>query len=226
MNLPKLSKRLYTAASLARKGARVADIGTDHAYLPIYLYNAKIASGGVVSDINEGPVERAKANLRDFGCASAFAAQRADGLCGVLEHGVDDVFILGMGGELIANIIEGETRIKDGKYNLILQPMTHPELLRKYLFESGFEIIEERLVDEDKIYQIMLARYTGKCEDASEFELLFGKLNLRDRSAELCELMQRTKKVLTDRIRGKSVSGANADYENYVIEKIDEYLRG
>ena len=143
MNIPKISKRLTLAASLAREGVRIADIGTDHAYLPIYLYLSGKVSGGVVSDINQGPVDRARANLRAYASENAFVAQRADGLSGVLEHQVDDIFILGMGGELIARIIEDEPKIKNEKYRLVLQPMTHAEILREYLFSAGFEIDEE-----------------------------------------------------------------------------------
>lgn len=224
MNLPKISKRLSSAASLVREGARIADIGTDHAYLPIYLFLEGRISGGVVSDINQGPVERAKANLRDYVCESAFAAQRADGLSGVLCYDVEDVFILGMGGELIASIIEREPEIKNEKYRLVLQPMTHPELLRGYLFSSGFEIDEELLVDEDKIYQIMRARYTGVRTDADGFELLFGRINLSRRAPELFALMKRTRQVYCERVRGKSLSGADAGRENELIEKIDKFL--
>ena len=224
MNLPKISERLKTAASLVRKGARIADVGTDHAYLPIYLSLKGEVSGGVVSDINQGPVERARANLRDYGCTDAFAAQRADGLCGVLEYGVDDIFILGMGGELIASIIDGEPNVKNEKYRLILQPMTHPELLREYLFKNGFEIIEERLVDEDKIYQIILAAYTGKQSEADRFELAFGKLNLARTEKELIALLKRTRAVLCERVKGKAVSGADDEYERYMLEKIDGFL--
>ena len=224
MNLPKISKRLEAAASLVRKGSRIADIGTDHAYLPIYLYATGAVSGGVVSDINAGPVERARANLRDYACENAFVAQRADGLCGVLGYGVDDIFILGMGGELIANIIEGEPDIKNEKYRLILQPMTHPEILRGYLFSHGFEISDELLVDEDKIYQIICVRYTGKNTDADGFELMFGKIALEQRSEELVSLMRRTRAVFCERIKGKALSGADDSYERYMIERIDRYL--
>ncbi len=224
MNVPKISKRLEAAASFARRGARVADIGTDHAYLPIYLYTAGIVAGGVVSDINQGPVERAIANLHDYGAQNAFAAQRADGLCGVLGYEPDDIFILGMGGELIARIIEDEPRIKNARYRLILQPMTHPELLRAYLLRSGFEIIDERIVCEDKIYQIICAEYSGTAQYADDFELYFGKRNLASKSEELYELMKRARAVLFERVKGKSVSGADCAYEDYMIGKIDEFL--
>ena len=224
MNIPKISRRLEAAASFARRGGRVADIGTDHAYLPIYLYTTGASLGGVVSDINQGPVERAIANLRDYDADGVFVAQRADGLCGVLDYEPDDIFILGMGGELIARIIEDEPRVKNARYRLILQPMTHPELLRKYLLQGGFAIIGERLVSEDKIYQIICAEYGGSTQRYNDFELYFGKHNLENRSEELFELMKRTRYVLSERIKGKNISGADCAYENYMIEKIDRFL--
>ena len=224
MNLPRISKRLSSAASLVREGVRIADIGTDHAYLPIYLYLSGKVSGGVVSDINQGPVDRARANLCDYGCESVFVAQRADGLSGVLDYGIDDIFILGMGGELIARIIEDEPRIKDEKYRLVLQPMTHQEILRKYLFCAGFEIDEEILVDEDKIYQIIRARYTRKQTDADGFELAFGKINLARRSPELLRLLERTRAVYSERLKGKALAGADASEEQKMIARIDEFL--
>ncbi|MBP3370401.1 MAG: SAM-dependent methyltransferase [Clostridia bacterium] len=224
MNPPKISKRLEAAASFVRRGKRIADIGTDHAYLPIYLYTTGAVSGGVVSDINQGPVERAVSNLHAYGAERVFAAQKADGLCGVLEYEPEDIFILGMGGELIARIIEDEPRIKDARYRLILQPMTHPELLREYLFGAGFDIIDECLVDEDKIYQIICAEYRGISQTCDSLELYFGRCNLAKKSEELYALMKRTRRVLLERIKGKNISGADTRYEDCMIGRIDEFL--
>ena len=224
MNLPRISKRLSSAASLVREGVRIADIGTDHAYLPIYLYLSGKVSGGVVSDINQGPVDRARANLCDYGCEDAFVAQRADGLDGVLAHGVEDIFILGMGGELIASIIENEPELKNEKYSLVLQPMTHPEILRKYLGKDGFEIDCELIVEEDKIYQIMRARYTGRVSEYSLLELHFGARNLEKPTPELFALMKRARAVYCERVKGKALSGVDTSQENEMIEKIDKFL--
>lgn len=225
MNIPIISKRLEAAASFVRRGARIADIGTDHAYLPIYLYLSGKTSGGVVSDINAGPVARAKENLAEYGCTFAFVAQRADGLEGVLGHEVDDIFILGMGGELIASILDAEPNIRDGRYRLILQPMTHPEILRSYLASNGFETVAERVIIEEKFYQIICAEYTGRVSEPDDFELCFGALNLAERSPELCGLMRYLKKVYGERIKGKSIAGADDRYERYMTEKINEFLK-
>lgn len=224
MNIPIISKRLEAAASFARRGARIADIGTDHAYLPIYLYLSGAVSGGVVSDINAGPVARAKENLSAYGCADAFAAQRADGLFGVLEYVVDDIFVLGMGGELIASILDAEPNIRDGRYRLILQPMTHPEILRAYLARNGFETVAERVIKEEKFYQIICAEYTGRVSEPDDFELCFGALNLAEGSAELCGLMRYLEGIYAERIKGKSIAGADDGYERYMIGRIKAYL--
>jgi tRNA (adenine22-N1)-methyltransferase len=225
MNVPKISKRLLAAASLAREGVKIADVGTDHAYLPIYLFTSGRVSGGVVSDINRGPVERARANLCDYGCEGAFAALQTDGLSGIEEYAPEDIFILGMGGELIARIISDAPWVKKAGVRLILQPMTHPELLRDYLSQEGFEINNELLVHEDKIYHIICAEYSGKRTELDAFEALFGKGNLSEPSEELYALLTRTREIYSQRVAGKMLSGADADYENEIIEKIDEFMK-
>lgn len=225
MNVPKISKRLHAAASLAKEGARIADVGTDHAYLPIYLYATGRVSGGVVSDINRGPVERARANLCDYDCESAFVALQTDGLSGIEKYAPEDIFILGMGGELIARIINDAPWVRREGVRLILQPMTHPELLREYLSREGFEISRELLVSEDKIYHIICAEYSGEPTKLDHFEALFGKGNLNAPSEELYALLRRTREIYSQRIAGKMLSGADSDYENEIIAKIDEFMK-
>ena len=224
MEKVRLGNRLTAAASFCRRGSFIADVGTDHAYLPIWLWEKGMIRGGVVSDVNEGPIMRARAHIKECGAERALATELCDGLSSLEGYAPEDIFILGMGGELIASIIDGEPNVKNEKYRLILQPMTHPELLREYLFKNGFEIIEERLVDEDKIYQIILAAYTGKQSEADRFELAFGKLNLARAEKELIALLKRTRAVLCERVKGKAVSGADDEYERYMLEKIDGFL--
>ena len=113
LKAPKISKRLLLAASFARKGDFVADVGTDHAYLPIYLYKSGIIRGAVVSDVNEGPIVRAANNIAEFSCKGAIIPLLSDGLCKIDEYSPDTVFILGMGGELIVNILSRAEWIKN-----------------------------------------------------------------------------------------------------------------
>ena len=218
----KLSKRLTVAAELCREGSFIADVGTDHAYLPIYLAQKGRIRGGVVSDINKGPIDRARAHIAEHGLSDVLTPQLCDGLSALSQFAPEDVFILGMGGELIARIISDAPFLKDTRIRLILQPMTHPELLRGYLAKNGFSIREERLVKEDKIYQIMLAEYSGETEEYTRLELMFGKQNIAERSPLLFELLERTKQVLSERIKGKRLASADTSEEDYLIEEMEK----
>ena len=226
MNIPKISKRLEAAASFVREGVRVADVGTDHAYLPIYLYKTQKIIGGVASDINKGPTERARENICAYGANNAIDVIRTDGLFGIEKYLVDDVMILGMGAELIVKIISEAEWLKDSRYRLILQPMTHPEILRGYLFKNGFSIIDECVVEDEKIYQIICAEYSGENTEADDIELMLGKKNI-ERCGELfTELLSRTRTIFCERIKGKGRAGADASYEEEIVAKIDTIMNG
>ncbi len=225
MNIPKISKRLEAAASFSRKGARIADIGTDHAYLPIYLYASGQISGGVASDINQGPTDRARLNVRGFGAESAIDVVRTDGLCGIEKYAPDEIFILGMGGELIVRILADAPWVKNGK-RLILQPMTHPEILREYLWREGFSIIDEKIVEEDKLYQIICAEYTGEIYEPSESELFFGRINSERKDELFFKLLLHTRSVYEQRLRGKLMADADCSDERRMIDYIEKMTKG
>ena len=225
MNSPKISKRLLCAASFANKGEFIADVGTDHAYLPIYLYTSGIISGAVVSDINEGPIERAAKNIREFSCEGKIIPVLCDGLSKIKEYSPDTVFILGMGGELIVNIISNAEWLKQNGIRLVMQPMTHPEILREYLISNGFEISDEAMVDDSKIYQIIVAKYTGIVSEADKLELRFGKINLNERKNILIRAMNREKQILGARLEGKRKAGLDGGEDLEIFNMIDTYLK-
>ena len=224
MNIPKISKRLEAAASFSQKGAVIADVGTDHAYLPIYLYTSGRISGGVASDINQGPTDRAKANVRGWGADGAIDVIRTDGLCGIDAYDPDEIFILGMGGELIVRILSDAPWVKNGK-RLILQPMTHAEALREYLWSNGFEIVDETVV-EDKFYQIICAEYVGKSYLPTTAELFFGKLNIARGGELFLRLLGYVRGVYLQRIEGKLIANADCAAEKQMIELIEGLMRG
>ena len=175
----KLSKRLRAAADFVRQGAYIADVGTDHAYLPIALCIEGRVRGAIASDINEGPILRAREHIKEYGLTDNITAVLADGLDKISSYEPTDILILGMGGELIANIISKASFTKDEKIRLILQPMTHPEILRRFLLENGYGIVDEVMAcEEKKVYQIICAEYTGKPQEHSDVELLLGKKNI------------------------------------------------
>ena len=223
MNSPKISKRLLAAAGFIKGGEFIADVGTDHAYLPIYLYTNGKIRGAVVSDINEGPIERAKRNILEFSAEDGVIPVLSDGLSKIDEYSPDTVFILGMGGELILNIISSAEWVKEKRPRLILQPMTHPELLREFLFSNGFEITEEMIIEDGKIYQMLEARYTERNTEASLLELHFGKINLLRREPLLLDALRRESAILNARIEGKKSAGLSAGDDGELLKLINEY---
>lgn len=157
-NLPKLDSRLAAAASMVC-GDNVADIGTDHAYIPIYLLNSLKCRRAVASDINAGPLNNAKENAAAYGVADKIDFYLADGLSGVCLDGVTDIVICGMGGELEARIISECEHAKNG-INLILQPMSAVHKLRTYLYSEGYKITNGAAsVSGGKVYQCIACRF-------------------------------------------------------------------
>ena len=224
VNTLKLSPRLSAAASFVREGSFIADVGTDHAYLPIYLCSLGKIRGAVASDINEGPVARAQINVTTYHLGRKISVIRADGLSGIEPYSPDDIVICGLGGELIVSIIDKAKWTKDKKIRLILQPMTHADKLRSYLLSEGYKIIAEKLVKEDKIYQIICAEYSGEVYAYSELELIFGKHNIEKKNEIFLEYASYVRSVFVTRRDGKALSGADVSEEEYLISQIDKLI--
>ena len=192
----KLSQRLLLAASFVRQGAFLADIGTDHAYIPAYLIKEGVIEKACASDVNEGPLQNAAKTLSKENI-SGVSLVLSDGMKNVDLCGVDDILIAGMGGELISRILLEDERCKNKSFNFILQPMTKADFLCKSLYENGFEIIRRSLCAEgEKIYTVMLVKYSGEKKAISE---AFALLGLPDGS-ELFEIkkqreLKRLKKI-------------------------------
>lgn len=155
-----LSLRLKKVASLVEKCEIMADIGTDHAYIPIYLVKKEICNKAIASDINKGPVEKAKINVAFEELQNKIECRLGGGLSTVAAGEVDCAIIAGMGGNLIRDIIEeGKDVFKRLKY-LVLQPVQNPEVLREYIIKSGYKILDEELcIDENKFYEIIKIKY-------------------------------------------------------------------
>lgn len=232
-NIPKglimiLDIRLRTAADMVPRGARLADIGSDHAYLPITLCLENKIECALASDINEGPVAAAVANIQKNGLSDRIEAVRADGLGKAREFSPDCITVLGMGGELIVSILEAAPWIKSDGITLILQPMTHGEILARYLAENGFAVKDEMIVcdggRDDRIYRVISAFFDGHRRILSDAEALIGKPNL-DRDDEITRAyIEKNIRVFEVRMQGKMKSGADASYEASVLSELKKYL--
>ena len=156
-----LTPRLQLLADWVPQGARLADVGTDHAFLPVWLRLHDRVVFAIASDLRKLPLERARDTGRTYG-ADHIDYRLCNGLADILPDEVDTVAIAGMGGETIAAILEAAPWTRDGRHTLLLQPMTHAEDLRGYLADHGFAITREALAfDRGTIYPAMEVR-TGE----------------------------------------------------------------
>ena len=180
-----ISPRLLSAADFVRQDAILADIGTDHAYLPLFLLRAGRIVRAFCSDINEGPLDSARAHVGAAGYLDRVEFTLADGADALAGKGITDYTICGMGGELIADIIDRADEMRDPAVRLILQPMTRRGVLVSYLYRNGFEVLEEAYSkDAGKHYVTLLVAYSGNCRDTSELEAEFGRADTPAKNPE------------------------------------------
>lgn len=158
-----LSNRLQGIAQMADKCEVIADIGTDHAYLPIYLVLNNICKRAIASDINRGPIEKAEKNIRYYELENKIDCRIGSGLNTLKAGEAEGVIIAGMGGNLIIDILRENDRIYSSSSYYLLTPAQHTEVLRKFLYENGYKILDEDLCyDEGKYYETI--KLSKKCE--------------------------------------------------------------
>ena len=172
-----LDNRLALCADFVRDGAKVADIGTDHAYLPVWLCRIGRCDTAIAADINPLPLERGIETINNSGLNNRIETRLSNGLEKISGDEADDIVIAGMGGELISQIIENWEYSKDRSKHFILQPMTKSEVLIKYLFDNGFEILKQDCCTAaGKCYTVLLVCYSGKKREYTQTELYCAKL--------------------------------------------------
>lgn len=179
----KLSHRLQTVASFVPQGARLLDVGSDHAYLPIELLKEQKIDFAVAGEVVKGPFESACANVAQSHLQDKIAVRLANGLAALeREDAIDTITICGMGGRLIAAILGADRAKLKSVSRLILQPNNREDELRKWLQTNAFNIVAERIVTENqKFYEIIVAEH-GKMALTNQ-ECRFGPHLLRERSA-------------------------------------------
>lgn len=178
MPILKPQGRLSLCADYAREGSRLADIGTDHGYLPIALCQSGKIPSALACDVNPLPLRSAQENIARFGLSKKIQTRLSDGLKEVSSDEVDDIVIAGMGGELIRDILTAAPWVKDKAKHLVLQPMTHHDDLIRWLYENGFAIIQQAAVlDDGKYYTVLSSRFTGKITPCDPYTALVGKLD-------------------------------------------------
>lgn len=180
----KLSKRMQRLASLVTEGNRLADVGTDHGYIPIALVQEGKIPHAIAMDVNAGPLSRAIEHIRESGLSTYIETRQSDGLAGLLPKEADTVLIAGMGGMLTVRILEGGGHCLGTVKELILQPQSDIQEVRRWLGLHGFQIVAEDVVCEEGKYYPMMRSVPGPADQLSEAELHYGKLGLQ-RSPEV-----------------------------------------
>lgn len=174
----KLDNRLRLCTDFVRNNSKLADIGTDHAYLPVWLCRIGRCTSAVAADINPEPLKRGAKTISDAGLCDTVAARLSNGLENIGADEADDIVIAGMGGELIAKIMAECSFAQDSSKHFILQPMTKSEELVKWLCENGYEILKQDCcMAANKCYTVLLVAYCGEVFERDESYYYIGELS-------------------------------------------------
>lgn len=206
---------------MVRENCKLADIGTDHAYLPIWLVKKEIISKAIAADINMGPLQKAAFNIRRYSVGKKVDARLSDGLELIFPNEADDIVIAGMGGELISTIIDKAPWLKDQEKRLILQPMTSEPELRNYLQKNGFSVKQEQAVrDGERIYTVMQAEYDP---ENVQTDALFPYVGILQADTEENKAyIERQCNRLQKRVDGLKQSDKNAEEANQLADIISQ----
>lgn len=209
-----MTPRLLNIAKLINKGDILADIGTDHGYLPVYLIEKGIIEKGIASDINMDPLKKAKSLIENKKLENKIETRISNGLENYFIGEIDAVVIAGMGGHLISEIIRNNFNIVKKLKYLVLQPMTGIVELRKFLYENNFRISEELIAKEGKKFYQIIKVEIGKEKRINkpiEFEI---SRNLIDSTEEnLIEFLEYKLKKVTNIISEIEENSKDIDRE-------------
>lgn len=184
-----LSMRLQNVAELVTPGLRVADIGCDHGYLPMYLMKKKLAAHAIATDINQGPLMRAKAHIREAGLSTYIETRLSDGLAEIKPGEADCLIMAGMGGRLMIRIMTEGKEVCDQAREIILQPQSEVAKVRHFLEEAHFRIVSESIVYEDEKYYPMMKAIHGEMHLKKEIYYKYGKILLREENPILHQFL-------------------------------------
>lgn len=186
-----ISNRLKEIAGMVTVGNVVCDVGTDHAYLAIYLIENKTAPRVIAMDVAKGPLSKAEHNIREYGLDNQIETRLSDGVDRLKAHEAQTVIMAGMGGILICDLLSRGKEVLSTVDELILSPHTDAELVRKYLQADGYYIKEEQMLLEEGKYYIIMRVVHGEMEELTLCEYRYGKKLLQSRNHILLEYLQK-----------------------------------
>ena len=192
MNEHTLSMRLERVAAQVPAGARLADIGSDHAYLPVALMRRGVIMAAVAGEVATTPFHAAERTVRENGLEQQITVRLADGLAAIeAGEGITAISVCGMGGETIRDILERGKAHLSGEERLVLQPNGGEQPLRQWLMENGYRILGEELLRENRFYYEIIVAERSEPVTYTDEQLYFGPLQMQARSPEFLAKWQR-----------------------------------
>lgn len=181
---------------MVTEGSRLADVGTDHGYIPIYLCSRNKIPSAIAMDINKGPLMRAKEHIRAYGMQDRIETRLSDGVEALQPGEADSVVIAGMGGGLVQKILREGEAVLSRIGELILQPQSELGDVRKFLYENGYQITGEKMVFEDGKFYPMLRAVPGSMPCLSDIEWEYGPFLLEESHPVLAAYLVKEEQIL------------------------------
>ncbi len=224
-----ISKRLETVAGMITPGCILADVGTDHAYIPIYLAAGGSIQKAFAMDVNKGPLAKAVEHIKQYGLEGQIETRLSDGLEKLQPGEADSILIAGMGGPLTIRILQNGEQTALAAKELILQPQSEIREVRRWLEEKGFQIVQEEMVEEDgKYYPMMKVMKVSSAEKMSQAELRYGPLLIKRKHPVLKEFLLREYELnerILSALEGKDTETSvqrkeQVEYEQEIIKNV------
>jgi tRNA (adenine22-N1)-methyltransferase len=228
-----LTRRMKAVAGLVSEGYKIADIGTDHAYIPIYLIERKKIPEAIAMDINEGPLSRAREHVTESGFLDLIQLRRSDGMENLVQGEVESAVIAGMGGALVIKILEKDWNLTVSLKECILQPQSEIAKVRAFLIQEGFLFLEEDMIlEEGKFYPMMKVIPPQKSNKKTsqysregkwtETEIRYGRYLLKVKHPILKKYLEKEKKIKTDILYG--LTAQNSTRAKQRIKELEQEL--
>ena len=222
----KLSKRLERIASFVQPGSRVADIGTDHGYVPIWLVQKGVCPSALAMDVRKGPLERAEEHVEEVGLSGKIELRLSDGLAKLKAGEADTVVIAGMGGGLMQKILSGSPEFFEKNSCVVLQPQSEIEQFRRFLTEDGWCILEEDMVLEDGKYYPMMSvtkketamPLDNPYRNAKDIDFLYGAYLLKEGHPVLQDYLKREAQIYRELLEKLSAISDRPEIQKRIHE--------
>lgn len=226
MDKIKLSSRLLKCAEMVSNGTKIVDVGTDHAYIPIYLMLKGKISYAIASDIKIGPLQNAIKNIKKYNLENNIETRISDGLDKINENEANEIIIAGMGGNMISNILEKCTWKNKKNKVFIINPMKYEERLREFLYKNGYKIKKEcAVICSKKVYSVMKVIYTGEKTKTNPEEKYIGKMKENINQAEKAYIKKQIKN-LSNHLKGAKSNNQSEQEKHFenLINKLKNLL--